>query len=635
MKKSVIYLILFLIFLYFMIDIAEAACNPYTFIGGSISPSNVNTGGSYTISCDYGALIDCIVSQPGSGTCSFTGFSGSTATFSCVAGSTSGTFTGYCSTYNGFNSVSNCCGSTNSVGTLTVTSGATTTCSSLGGTCKSNSCSSYSLCSSVSGATDCSNCCYGSCTSGATTTGPYTISGRVKTSGGVGISDTQIFLNSDYNCMSYTYLPNMITGPSGDYSFTISPSDDLYKEQNGQLSLAIWYGNCDYTYDSICKPLGTVTSNTGVDFIGTLQPVYSVSGYVKYSDNTPIANAQVHLSKGCFTQPITDVYTNSQGYYSYTVYHDSTITCTYSTMCIQTGGETYGPVTFNGNIQHNFIISGTSPTTTCSSQGGTCKYPSCDSYESCNPITGTTGCSSGYLCCSGACTTPSPTTTCSSLGGTCKSSLCSNYNSCSLVSGATDCTYGYSCCSGTCTSGASTTIRGYAKTSTGTGISGVSVTASCQSFVGPFPAPIYATTSSSGYYSLTIPANWISHPCTADLYASQSGCTFSPSGYSVTLTGGTVNKDFTGTCTSTSVCTDSDNGLNYDILGTTSGIQNWAPFSQSTTTDYCWGVKDVIEFYCMNTTTYSWTNHSCPSSCSNGVCLGGSNFYNISGQVKY
>jgi len=96
-------------------------CCSYAFRSGSISPLTVNTGGSYTMSCDYGqAGIDCINVTPPSGSCSFTGWSGTTATFSCTAGSTSGTFTGYCKTVTGTGS--KCCSSTNSAGTLTVNS---------------------------------------------------------------------------------------------------------------------------------------------------------------------------------------------------------------------------------------------------------------------------------------------------------------------------------------------------------------------------------------------------------------------------------------------------------------------------------------------------------------------------------
>lgn len=97
-------------------------CNSYSYLSGSISPAspaNVNTGGSYTMRCDYGqAGIDCINVQAPSGSCSFSGWSGRAATFSCTAGSVTGTLTGYCQTIVGTGS--NCCSNTNSAGDLVV-----------------------------------------------------------------------------------------------------------------------------------------------------------------------------------------------------------------------------------------------------------------------------------------------------------------------------------------------------------------------------------------------------------------------------------------------------------------------------------------------------------------------------------
>ena len=90
-----------------------------SFRSGSVNPSTVNLGGSYTATCDYGqAGIDCVNVTPPSGSCSWAGWSGTAATFSCAAGSTAGTFTGYCKTVTGTGA--NCCSQNNADGTLTV-----------------------------------------------------------------------------------------------------------------------------------------------------------------------------------------------------------------------------------------------------------------------------------------------------------------------------------------------------------------------------------------------------------------------------------------------------------------------------------------------------------------------------------
>jgi hypothetical protein len=60
------------------------------------------------------------------------------------------------------------------------------------------------------------------------------------------------------------------------------------------------------------------------------------------------------------------------------------------------------------------------------------------------------------------------------------------------------------------------------------------------------------------------------------------------------------------------VCTDSDNGKNYNIKGTL--IYTSLKYS-----DYCFGNKYVAEFYCLSERPYMILNY-CSNGCSNGAC---------------
>lgn len=98
------------------------AATTYTLKSGSITPSTVAPSGSYTMRCDYGAIIDCVGTKAPSGSCAYSGFEGTAARFSCTAGSTQGTFTGQCITVSG--TAYNCANTQTSVGSLTVGTGA-------------------------------------------------------------------------------------------------------------------------------------------------------------------------------------------------------------------------------------------------------------------------------------------------------------------------------------------------------------------------------------------------------------------------------------------------------------------------------------------------------------------------------
>lgn len=74
----------------------SALCAPGQFCSGSVSPTSVASGGSYTMGCNYGYTGNGITVVPGSGSCTYKDFSGTTAEFSCTAGTTPGTFANSC-----------------------------------------------------------------------------------------------------------------------------------------------------------------------------------------------------------------------------------------------------------------------------------------------------------------------------------------------------------------------------------------------------------------------------------------------------------------------------------------------------------------------------------------------------------
>jgi hypothetical protein len=97
-------------------ELAIISCIPGEFCGGSISPSSVPAGGAYTMSCNYGYSGNGIHPTPGSGSCTYKKFSGTTAEFNCVAGSVPGIFTNTCAIDNG----SSYAAKTNKIDVLTV-----------------------------------------------------------------------------------------------------------------------------------------------------------------------------------------------------------------------------------------------------------------------------------------------------------------------------------------------------------------------------------------------------------------------------------------------------------------------------------------------------------------------------------
>lgn len=97
---------------------AAVQCRSLSFVAGSVTPSSVSPGGSYSVSCDYGATTDGINPIVGSGNCAFADFLGTAARFNCTAGQTAGTFSNSCTLSN--LQPDNYCAATNAIGSLTV-----------------------------------------------------------------------------------------------------------------------------------------------------------------------------------------------------------------------------------------------------------------------------------------------------------------------------------------------------------------------------------------------------------------------------------------------------------------------------------------------------------------------------------
>jgi hypothetical protein len=74
----------------------SASCVAGQFCSGSASPVSIFTGGSYVIGCNYGYAGNGIIPLPGSGSCKYKDFVGTTAMFDCVAGTTPGTYSNSC-----------------------------------------------------------------------------------------------------------------------------------------------------------------------------------------------------------------------------------------------------------------------------------------------------------------------------------------------------------------------------------------------------------------------------------------------------------------------------------------------------------------------------------------------------------
>jgi len=76
------------------------SCTPRTFVSGSVSPAKVAPGGSYEVLCDYGSVsnaVDTNLEIPGAwGSCSYVGFTGTAARFTCTAGSAAGSYAATC-----------------------------------------------------------------------------------------------------------------------------------------------------------------------------------------------------------------------------------------------------------------------------------------------------------------------------------------------------------------------------------------------------------------------------------------------------------------------------------------------------------------------------------------------------------
>lgn len=73
--------------------------------------------------------------------------------------------------------------------------------------------------------------------------------------------------------------------------------------------------------------------------------------------------------------------------------------------------------------------------------------------------------------------------------------------------------------------------------------------------------------------------------------------------------------------TATPVCTDSDEGLNYDVNGQTTVKNNGVVIVGKNFTDYCTSENTLMEGYCINNKTdFITEEHTCDYGCENGMC---------------
>lgn len=101
-----------------------STCNNLSFVSGTALPASVSQNATYTMTCDYGmGGINSIKANNDLGSCTWTGWNGNGAVFSCNAGS-AGTRINTCSLISG--TTSNSCPKVNPINNVTVTATAVT-----------------------------------------------------------------------------------------------------------------------------------------------------------------------------------------------------------------------------------------------------------------------------------------------------------------------------------------------------------------------------------------------------------------------------------------------------------------------------------------------------------------------------
>ncbi len=88
-------------------------CNNHGFFGASVNPDPASANGAITVSCDYGAVIDCIQPTGAYSGCAWTGWNGTSAQFNCTAPGTSGSYNHICSLVTG--TADDCCARQDSI----------------------------------------------------------------------------------------------------------------------------------------------------------------------------------------------------------------------------------------------------------------------------------------------------------------------------------------------------------------------------------------------------------------------------------------------------------------------------------------------------------------------------------------
>jgi len=87
--------------------------------------------------------------------------------------------------------------------------------------------------------------------------------------------------------------------------------------------------------------------------------------------------------------------------------------------------------------------------------------------------------------------------------------------------------------------------------------------------------------------------------------------------------GVTTGKPATSQSCTSFTCTDSDGGLAYGVLGSTTGYMKPQSTTVSTYTDSCVDSKQLTEYSCSSAQVAIPSLYTCPGTCSNGICTTG------------
>jgi len=249
---------------------SSTLCDPCVRNGYKCGEWISTCGGAHPVSCGTCDTTKCLTCSSGKCVSSCTGTqicsNGQCVTPTCYTcadyGYTCGTYT-------------NNCGQTIYCGADCIQPPPTCT-----GSCKSNTCSSYSSCTSLTGTCSSGYCCTGSCTT--ITIGPYNISGYTLTSSNTAISSITIEAKIG-SCPGSSALNTYTTNAQGYY----------FISSNNQ-ALCLTPNKTSYTFQPSSYSASLSLTLTKQNFTGSLIPQCSLSDayFAKSSnDNTIITSA--------------------------------------------------------------------------------------------------------------------------------------------------------------------------------------------------------------------------------------------------------------------------------------------------------------------------------------------------------